>query len=218
MLVTVFGHAWIPRAFELYKNSPEKYIVVSEKAHVLFAVVFSVIVLANIAGAKLMIIVFSTRKYIPCLITIVPLALSCLFEGLSKITCVGIYLNDKTKDIALAAWISALINLTVNLLFMKKYGAVVGGISTMISYLFLYVFYYYRSCKYLGTPFNMGRPAIVIVFATITAIAINFVSVANDLLDCAAKLGIVVVFVAVLIMTKILDIKTVYKWMDTKSV
>ena len=214
VIISVFSQAWTPRAFELYKDSPEDYKTLIESVHPYFAAVLSVIALGNIAGSRIILLVFTTSKYLPCLPVVVPLALAFIFEGLSKVTSVGIYVNNKTKDIAIAAWSSAILNLAINLLFMKKYGAVVGGISTLVSYVFVYLYYHIKSCRYLDLPFKLAKPILVVVLAGLTGLLFSCFSLRNAILDCAAKLVLVAGYTVLLLITRILNVNELRRWYE----
>jgi O-antigen/teichoic acid export membrane protein len=48
----------------------------------------------------------------------------------------------KTGLISLGTLLSAIINITLNIIFVPKFGYIAAAITTTISYLFLFIFHY----------------------------------------------------------------------------
>ena len=91
----------------------------------------------------------------------------------------GIYIAlKKTKEIANTTIISAIINLIVNLLFIKIIGLYAACISTLISYFLMSIYRYFDLKKYMKLNIDFKR---IIIF-TIVYISSMILYLYNNLL------------------------------------
>ena len=82
------------------------------------------------------------EEYYQSIINVPILVLGSIFLCFSQFFNGLLLANKKTKKIGLSTSIAAIINVTINLIFMKKYGLIIAGISTLVSYIFLFVYRY----------------------------------------------------------------------------
>ena len=87
--------------------------------------------------AKDVILFLAGTKYSAAAIVVGPVLAATLLYGTYHIISAGLYLNNKTNEIAIFTLFAALINLTINIYLIPKYGISGAAYSTVISYLFL---------------------------------------------------------------------------------
>ena len=106
----------------------------------------------------------SSKNYIPVLL------LGNIFSVISTLVGSILVVYKQTKTIARTTFVAAIINIVINILFVKKFGLYAAAISTLISY-FVIGIYRYIKCKfYLNFKINFRQMFIfltVYVFSSI---------------------------------------------------
>ncbi len=91
---------------------------------------------------------FDAYKYIPILIC------ASFFE-LFSILIGGVFIALKLpKEIAKTTILGGIINILINILFMKKYGLIIASLSTLISYIYIALARYLKISKYVKIKLN----------------------------------------------------------------
>ena len=107
---------------------------------------------------------FDALKYVPYLM------IGSIFEIFS-ILLGSLYISlKKSKNIAISTGGAALINIVINLCFMKRYGIIIACISTILSYLFLGIYRLIDLRKYIKLKLNYKK----YIIASITLLLILF--------------------------------------------
>lgn len=103
----------------------------------------------------------------------------------------GIYLAlKKTKEIATTTIISAIINIVVNLILIKYIGLYAAVISTLISYVYLCIYRYIDSKKYLTLKLNFKK---MLLFTSIYTIS-SFIYLYNNCFLNIINLVIIIMY------------------------
>lgn len=91
---------------------------------------------------------FDAYKYIPILIC------ASFFE-LFSILIGGVFIALKLpKEIATTTILGGIINILINIFFMKKYGLIIASLSTLISYIYIALARYLKISKYVKIKLN----------------------------------------------------------------
>ena len=207
LFVTTFSKAWTPRAFQAYADDEESYMPTTHAMHPHVAVLITSVALFNIILAKPIILIFSTEAYLAAAPIVVPLAFAGVFQCLSQFSCMGIYFKDRTRDIAIASWAAAVFNVVANVVLIPFFGAIAAGVITMTSYLFIYLFYHSRTCKYLNYKSSLMKPLSVALIGMVAGILMSFFDIDNIVLDCFARLAILGAFILVIVVLKLFEPK-----------
>lgn len=160
MVSFAFGQAWAPLALKARADDPLRY-------RALYADVLLVLscVMLILAGS----IAMFSRELISWLMpaqyarAAAPLAILCLavvLQSTTQVTGIGISLERKTLLFARLAWITAGINLALNLLLIPELGALGAALAVAVSYLFLTGSYLYCSQALHPLPIRWYRAVI----------------------------------------------------------
>lgn len=85
---------------------------------------------------------FISVEYCNSIYVVIPLILGSIFLSLSQFLGGILLAENRTKEIGFTTSIAAIINILVNILLMKKFGLIVAGISTLISYVYFFLHRY----------------------------------------------------------------------------
>lgn len=86
--------------------------------------------------------VMTTPDYYKGVYTIPPIVLATFFMFLTSVSIDFEYYLKKTRIIAMNTLVAAIINITLNALFIPMYGSVAAGYTTLISYLISFLMHY----------------------------------------------------------------------------
>ena len=105
---------------------------------------------------------FSAYNYIPILI------LASFFE-LFSILIGGVFIALKLpKEIATTTIIGGIINITINFLFLKKYGLSIACISTLMSYMYIAMIRYIKITKHVKIKLEYTKYILVTILYVIS--------------------------------------------------
>jgi len=101
----------------------------------------------------------------------IPILLSSSLINVVASLYSGIYIAlKKTKEVMNASIISALINILINIIFIKIIGLYAACISTLISYLIIVIYRYFDLKRDIIIKYNWGSIIIILVILIVTII------------------------------------------------
>ncbi len=185
MVQSVFTMAWQENA-SLAVNDKDSKKYYSKMFDKIFTLVFSFTVL--LIGYTPIIFYFLIQgdydeAYIQMPILILAMFFYCMasFQG-------GIYIaHKKTKSVGITTMIAAAINFLVDIIFIPKFGIVVASISTLVAYLFLYVFRMFDSLRFQKLDYNYKKQllclVVIIAMLFICGLNTNITNIANIIIS-----------------------------------
>lgn len=197
-IVMAFREAWVPRAYQMYHENNETFPVLLNKVHQYVLIAFGILGMANMVVAKLLLNVLSTESFYQSYILIAPLIYANILFPLTYVGSIGIYLSNKPKYISYMSWVSAILNLGLNVLLVPVIGALSASITTAISYFVLYVTYWYYTSKLMNWKLSFTKPLITLCILASFFVLTQFISYDNIILDVLVKIAIFALYIVVL--------------------
>ena len=193
LAIGAFHQAWIPLAMRMANEEPDY--------RRLFSLVFSgwfcflgltALGLGLFAGDVMA--ALTPPSYWPAAQALAIGAAAIALSGTTQITSLGVTLEKRTMLIATGAWLTAGINIGLNLLLIPRFGASGSAIATLAAYLFLTLFYLGWSQKLHPIPLERGKLLYGLLLVA-AAIAAAFLPLGEPLGPIAAlgKLSILLV-------------------------
>lgn len=102
----------------------------------------AILSLLTMLFAPEVIYIFAGRRYMEAVYVVPPVALSVFFIFIYSMLSNIEYYYQKTKLIALATFISAILNLLLNYIFINTFGYCAAGYTTLVSYICLVIMHY----------------------------------------------------------------------------
>ena len=164
LLVSSFRMAYVPFVFQVAKlpDARERY----SRAFTYFS---SILVLATVLLCLSMDEIFriAVDPRFASAKTIVPIvAFSYVLFGLHTAFIVGIYLEEKTALMPLVCGISAVLNISANLLLVPRYGMYAAAWTTFGAFFFMAALTWYFSDRLYHVPYRLGGFTAVFVLAS----------------------------------------------------
>ena len=96
-----------------------------------------------------MVLIFGSEEYTSAVYVVPPVAASVFFIFLYQILAIPQFYYEKTKFLALSSLLAAVINVVLNYIFIKQFGYVAAGYTTLICYILYSLGHYLVSRKVL---------------------------------------------------------------------
>ena len=160
MIVSLaIGQAWSPMAMKIRADHPQQYRGIY--ANVLLVLFFLVLMLSGaaalFAGEALGLLM--PPAYANAALPLAVLGLGVALQATQQVTAVGISLERQTHLFARLSWLSALMNLLLNLALIPAFGALGSAWATVLTYLALTGAYLYYTQKLHPLPLDWRRMA-----------------------------------------------------------
>lgn len=160
LLVGPFQLIWLPSSFETYK--PDEENIFFSKTLIYFGSIVAWFAFGISAWSREVLLVMSTPTYY-WVYTIVPfIAYSYFFYGLYMVVNIGVYIKNRTQEIALLVGISALINVLLNIILIPLIGLIGAASANLSAYFALFTIAGLRSRKFRITNYNWTKLALLL--------------------------------------------------------
>jgi O-antigen/teichoic acid export membrane protein len=203
-LTTAFGLAWSPFAYRQAEVDPAHR---AQFARILslWCVVLAMSALAMSLFAGEVVALLTPSEYWQAA-PIVPVALAGLaVHGTTLITGIGISLAKRTSLLIWGAWLTALVNLLLNISLVPTYGAMGSAVATLFAYLLLTSFYFFWTQRLHRIPVEPRSLVASAVLIGLTLLSPLAISTEIDPLIMAAKLILLLAAFGLVLAFKIID-------------
>ena len=143
---SIFEKAWQTNAIQNF-NSPDRDTYFSSIFNKLVKIQVVLILMATI-GLKLVVNYLVGPEYVTCWKYANILFLANMFLSFGLFYGVGYNCSKKTKSAFSTTIISSIINLSINIIFVKYWGIYAAAISTLISYFILWILRIFTTRKF----------------------------------------------------------------------
>ena len=168
-IFNIFNMSW-QETTSLHINDEDKDIFFSDMINKL-VIFFGTISLLIVGVLPFVFDIFIGKNYINSY-EYIPILLYVNIGNVLSTLIGGLYIAlKKTKEIATTTVVSAIINIIVDLILIRFIGLYAAIISTMISYLYLCIYRYIDSKKYLNLKINFKSYIIFTVVFVVSSIA-----------------------------------------------
>lgn len=138
-LISALESVWIPR-FTRHMVA-EEYNSVKNEATI-YAMISSYIIFVIMLCAKEVFMLFASENYWDGLVIIPPVMMASFLINLYSIQADTEMYYKKSNYVALASGIAALLNIVLNIIFIRMYGYQAAAYTTIVSYFVLYLIHF----------------------------------------------------------------------------
>jgi O-antigen/teichoic acid export membrane protein len=141
----------------------------------------------------------SGPKYAPGTVIIPYLSMTYLLQGSMHIFTAGLYIFKDTKALVVWSCIATVINISLNFIFIPKYGIAGAAMMTLLAFAVFAAGVSIRAFRYVSFPIDLRIPALMAVASVATFILLNSLTFGNDAFDFVTK-GLIGTTVLLLVM------------------
>lgn len=139
LITNAINNSLTPYLYRSLENDTKKEIKSATKSVLLLV---ASLCLFTMIFAPEIIKIFAGKQYLDAIYVIPPIAASVFFIFLYSLFSNVEYYYQKTGFIAIATCLSAVINLILNFIFIKRFGYYAAGYTTLVCYICLSLFHY----------------------------------------------------------------------------
>jgi O-antigen/teichoic acid export membrane protein len=156
LLITAFQQAWAPTGLRMAQEDPGDSRATFSRILTLWLFLLSVIALALGLFAGEILMLLTPEAYWPAASVFALGGAALALSGTTQVTVLGLTLAKRSRRIALGAWLTAGLNIALNLILIPRFGAYGAAIATLISSAFLTVFYLASGQRHFALPLERG--------------------------------------------------------------
>ena len=121
-----------------------------------------------------LVILLGSSKYSDATYCVIPIIAGGFFTFLYSLPCQVEYYREKTKYLAFATVCAAAVNIVLNYIFIKRYGYVAAAYTTLVTYIFYFLFHFFLAYKIEGKQLFSGKAitACSLVILCVSAVAL----------------------------------------------
>jgi O-antigen/teichoic acid export membrane protein len=161
-LISSFSLSWGPYSLKLYHQDPNHRVFFSRCYTIwLFILTFFSLVVSLFGFECLQLLTPSV--YWPAATFLPFISAGLVFLGTTQVSSIGILITKKTYHISLITWLAAIVNFSLNLWGIPLWGALGASLATLVTYLFLSVYYLICSQRLYSIPLEYKKIAICMV-------------------------------------------------------
>lgn len=198
LLYNALGLAWSPHALKMYTDDRERSRSEFGKYCLVFSAIFSVAAVLLSCFSIELVYILGRGNFERAIYVIAPIALSYVCYSITQISALGISIAKKTYYFAIYSWVIAGLNVTLNLLFVPKYGIIASAWSTFASTILLNLLYAFTSNRFFSVRYPLGSlAAVVIMSAAVCSLLPHFFNEISGL-SIVVRMGVVALYIAFL--------------------
>ncbi len=129
---------WNTWFYERRYNNDLRAIKKISSIYILFLLAFSVFVMFI---SPELVLILGGAKYTETVYCVIPVVAGGFFAFLYNIPATVEYYHEKTRYIAVATTLAAVINIVLNYIFIKKYGYIAAAYTTLATYILYFLFH-----------------------------------------------------------------------------
>lgn len=167
--VTSLDNVWGPWFYEKMKEKDYAGIRRNSSKYAFGMLLFSSLVMF---GAPELVEILGTAAYHDAMYSVVPIVAGGYYMFLYLFPSYVEYYHEKTKYIALGTGLAALVNMALNLIFIRRFGYLAAAYTTMAAYLLYFIFHYILAWRIRGESlFDTKRFLCYILIAFAVSLA-----------------------------------------------
>lgn len=201
---SAFGQAWAPRALHLYANQPEEARLFFGQVLTYLLIGFGLLGVGLIVFAPELLVILTAPAFYGATAAIPPLVFAAIALASTQITALSISLTQKTYYFTIFSAIAALINISLNFVFIPRWGMVAAGWTTAVAYVFLTVAYFFISQRLWAIVYDMRKTITVVALILGFGIGATLLGNLHALVFVPVKLIYCVVYILSLFLFQVL--------------
>lgn len=193
---TAFAQAWSPTALKMHRDDVG-YCQSISKIFTAWSALLTLIGAGLSLFSRELIVLLTPKDYWGAAPVMTVVVMGLVLSGTTQITALGIAFAKQARLLAVSAWLAALVNFTLNLFLIPRFGALGAAWATFFAYGVLSGVCFFFSQRLHPLPVERGN--ILICFVTIVAVMVatplieGITSIPSILVKLFSILAVVVV-------------------------
>ena len=196
IIVTSVNKAWHPNYFDLMSSETHDRAYENRRMFALWLLGIGSVCLIGMLWAKELLILLTPESYHAAAGVVPIIIMGYFFQGVYFFAVSPIFQFKKTKFLPFLTGAAALLNITLNLLFIPRFGIYGAAYATLISFAFQAFFVYIVSRRLFDPRFELWK--IACAFFLLLGVPLSHISIHIGLKIQLVKISYVVFFCALM--------------------
>ena len=204
--ISALGQAWTPHAIAAYEedNAGARRLVSNVATYLLAAFGFLAVALTTFSHEFFGIL--TTSSYASAASLVPPLGLAMVAQASMTVTSLGITLKKRTAFLALLAWVAAIVNLGLNLVLDRQFGAAGAAWATAATYLALTAGYLVVSQRLWRVDYDWRALSLIAVLIVVLTLVAGMLPTTTGWTDLAVKVGVILSYALAVVWLRVIDV------------
>jgi O-antigen/teichoic acid export membrane protein len=176
MVNSAFSQAWSPVLLEIINRDIKEGILYIKRVSIYYLRGLSLVCIGVSLFAKEVLVLMTPKEYWPASLSVGIIAFAIFINGTTQFTLVGISFTRNTKFINYSSWIAVLLNIPINIILSRYFGALGASIAMVITYAILSACYNY----YSKSVFEYSLSFTTILVPSLSILFVNLLMVLLD--------------------------------------
>jgi O-antigen/teichoic acid export membrane protein len=204
LILQSFQLGFLPIAYKKLGEPDEKKFFSKILTYYTFTLVFTALSI-SMFGKELIELLAKDNAYLAAYSVVPLISFAFVLKGIQYNFSLSFHYSKRTIYNAVIVVIMAIVNLVLNILFVKEYGYVGAAYSMLISMLFMMILSYYFGKHVYPIPFELSKIMFTITIGVLIFSLSYFVSTFPILPRISLKLLLLFLFPTLLVVTKIIS-------------
>lgn len=196
LVVQPFDMIWQARLYEIGKRDKSGRTFARLFEYYGFVLVAAALALSIVI--KELLSVISPAQFHAAYKVVPIVALAYVFQGANRFFLAGTYISKKTLPLGAVGLVCAAVNISLNLLWIPRFGMLGAAWSTLFSFFLMSSLAWYVSQRVYPIPYVFSRVAMLIGLATLLYLGSSLVNIPSLMLEVLVKLALFAAFPVVL--------------------
>lgn len=204
--ISALGQAWTPHAMAAYEedDAGARRLVSNVATYLLAAFGFLAVALTTFSHEFFGIL--TTSSYASAASLVPPLGLAMVAQASMTVTSLGITLKKRTAFLALLAWVAAIVNLGLNLVLDRQFGAAGAAWATAATYLALTAGYLVVSQRLWRVDYDWRALSLIAVLIVVLTLVAGMLPTTTGWTDLAVKVGVILSYALAVVWLRVIDV------------
>jgi O-antigen/teichoic acid export membrane protein len=199
LVVTAFQIAWVPFSLSIARQESAEHVYTRTLLYFL-ALTFAILLPLTL-WADPIIVLFSTRAYLPASQLIALTGMASICSGAYYIVATGLTLSGKTIHIGWTMVVAAAVSIALNLSLIPVFGLVGAALAGLIANLLPVVLLYFIAQRVHRLHYDLPRVLALCGASALLLVAATLLEMSDPVLDFILRVLLLVVFAVVLLLT-----------------
>lgn len=203
LINSAVGQSWAIHALSIYAEQKNEASILFGRMFTLILLLFSFLGVGIVLFGNELLYLLASNEFMDSKHVILPLVLSFIAMSTTQVTGLGISIAKKTKYFAYIGWLTAVVNVWLNYLFIPKYGMVAAGWSTCASYIIVTISYGVISHQFIKTQYQWNKIVAALIGVIVVMLLSQLIQYNNIVINCILKLSLFAIFIIYIFSVKL---------------
>jgi O-antigen/teichoic acid export membrane protein len=193
-----FQLGFLPIAFKIFDKPGAKSFLAKITTYMVLLLAITSLVISMFSREIIVVASSKNPDFWRASVLIPILCMGFVFKGIQYMFAINLHFVKKTYINAIVVLLAALLNVGLNFIVIPLLGIFGAALSTLVSYVFMTIAFYYFAQKHFTIDYELSRALVILLTATGIYLLSYFLMPGLTLVNFFIKLGMIAIFPLIL--------------------